>query len=63
MAQELVDLQAPSDVQARIDELADKCTEGQLTPEEMAEYEGFIQAINIIGLLQDKARTVLRNGL
>ena len=40
MAQELVDLRAPSDVQDRIDELADKCTEGQLTPEEMAEYEG-----------------------
>src|SRR4030095_12883939 len=31
-------------LQARIDELATKCTEGQLTEAERAEYEGYVRA-------------------
>jgi hypothetical protein len=59
LAGELVALRAPSDVQARIDELADKCNEGRLTAEEREEYEGLVLAIHMIGLLQAKARAVL----
>lgn len=62
LAREIAALQAPSDVQARIDELADKCNEGRLTAEERAEYEGIVQAVHMIGLLQSKARAVLTNG-
>jgi hypothetical protein len=58
-ARELAGLRATSDVQARIDELADKCTEGQLTDEERAEYEAYVDAIGVISILQAKARSVL----
>lgn len=46
--------------QARIDALADKCTEGQLTPEERHEYETYVRAGTLISVLQTKARARLR---
>ncbi|MGO9601401.1 MAG: hypothetical protein ACLP7Q_25755 [Isosphaeraceae bacterium] len=58
-AEELAALRATQDVQARIDELAEKCNEGELTPEERAEYKAYVDAIDIISLLQAKARAVL----
>lgn len=62
-AARLVDMQADEDVQRRIDELADKCTEGQLTEEERHEYDTYIRAIDFISIMQSKARQVLqRNG-
>ncbi len=61
-ARELVELRASPEIQARIDELAEKCNEGQLSDEERAEYEDYIQAIHLIGILQKKARKVLANG-
>lgn len=39
VAKELVNLRADPVVQARIEELADKNTEGELSPEELDEYE------------------------
>ena len=51
-----------ADVQARIDELADKCNEGQLTDAERDEYDDYLQAIHLIGILQRKAKRVLANG-
>ena len=45
--------------QARVEELAEKCNEGQLTPDERAEYEAYVQASTLIGILQAKARRVL----
>ncbi len=45
--------------QARVDELAEKCNEGQLTADERAEYEAYVQASTLIGILQAKARRVL----
>jgi hypothetical protein len=58
-ARQLVSLRADPSVQERIDYLADKCTEGQLTPEERAEYETYVKFIDFIGLLQAKARSIL----
>ncbi len=58
-AQELAAMRATPEVQARIDELADKCTEGELTPEERAEYDAYVDAIDVISILQAKARSVL----
>jgi len=60
-AKELVELRADPHDQARIDELADKCNEGQLTDAERDEYVDFLQAIHLIGILQRKARRVLAN--
>jgi hypothetical protein len=61
-ARELVALRADSTVQARIDELAEKCNEGILTAEERVEYEEIVGAIHLIGILQRKARRVLSSG-
>lgn len=62
-AARLVSMRADEDVQRRIDELADKCTEGQLTEEEREEYDTYIRAIDFISIMQSKARQVLqRNG-
>lgn len=58
-AQELAAMRARPEEQARIDELADKANEGVLTAEERAEYEAYIDAIDVISILQAKARSVL----
>jgi len=63
LAGELVALRAGPDVQARIDELAEKCNDGLLTADERAEYEDYVRAIHLIGILQRKARKVLANGI
>jgi hypothetical protein len=59
-AARFVAMRADDDVQRRIDELADKCTEGQLTEEERHEYDTYIRAIDFISIMQSKARQVLR---
>jgi hypothetical protein len=55
-ARQLVELRADPSVQERIDDLAARCTEGELTPEQRAEYETYVA---FIGLLQAKARRLL----
>ena len=46
------------ELQARIEELADKSTERRLTQTERAEYEGYIRANKFIAILQRLAREV-----
>jgi len=58
-ARQLVSLRADSELQKRMDALADKNTEGQLTPEEREEYETYVRAAHIIAILQAKARKIL----
>jgi hypothetical protein len=54
---------ADEETQRRIDELGEKCNEGELTPAEREEYDAYVQAIDFIGILQAKARVVSqRNG-
>jgi hypothetical protein len=45
--------------QARVEDLAEKCDAGRLTPEERDEYEAYVQASTLIGILQAKARRAL----
>ncbi len=59
VARRVADLRADAKLQARIDELADKSTEGTLTSEEEAEYKAYVEGIDVIGILQAKARTIL----
>ena len=59
VAEKVANLRAAPEVQARIDELADKCTEGDLTPEEQTEYDSYVHAIDFIAVLQAQARNVL----
>jgi hypothetical protein len=61
-AKHLLKLRAGPDDQARIDELADKCNEGQLSDDERAEYESYVHAIHFIGVLQRQAKRALVNG-
>jgi hypothetical protein len=43
----------------RVEELASRNTEGQLTEAEHAEYEGYVRANQFIAVLQAKARKIL----
>jgi hypothetical protein len=61
VARALVQLRADPKLQARMDELADKCNEGQLTPDERDEYDTSIRFANFIAILQAKARTLLKH--
>jgi hypothetical protein len=58
-AEKLAVLRANPQVQARIDELAEKSSEGQLTPDERTEYLAYVDAIDVISILQAKARSVI----
>jgi hypothetical protein len=59
VARQLVQLRADPELQKRMDTLADKSTEGQLTPEEYEEYETYVRASRFIAILQAKARKLL----
>jgi hypothetical protein len=59
VAKRVVELGADPAVQARLEELAEKCNEGTITPEEMAEYDAYIQAMDVVAILQKKARTLI----
>jgi hypothetical protein len=54
----LVNLRARPEVQARIDELAEKSGEGDLTLVEQVEYRNIVDAIDLISVLQAKARVL-----
>ena len=44
---------------ARITQLAAKANEGELSPEERAEYEDYVEAVDLIGILKAKAGALL----
>jgi hypothetical protein len=58
-ARALADLRIGKRMQARVEKLAEKCNEGKLSPGERAEYEAYVQASTVIGILQAKARKAL----
>src|SRR5262245_17069069 len=60
IARRLVNLRADQVTQKRLDELADKANEGELTEAERDEYEVYVHAINFISILQAKARRYLK---
>jgi hypothetical protein len=59
VARRVAGLKVEPGIQARIDELAEKANEGLLTPQERAEYEEFVEAADLIAILQAKARRLL----
>jgi hypothetical protein len=59
VAERLVALRADPEIQARIEDLAAKANEGQLSAEERAEYEDYIEAVDLVGILQCQARAAL----
>lgn len=59
VARRIADLRADVRTQSRVDELADKANEGQLTPAEEREYDRYLEAFHFVTILQVKARTFL----
>jgi hypothetical protein len=59
VAGQIADLRASVQIQERLEILADRCTEGQLTADEKTEYEAYVQAMNFMAILQAKARAIL----
>ncbi len=55
----LRDLRADPEVEARIEELRQKANEGTLTSVEDAEYKDFIEAVDLVSIMQAKARRFL----
>jgi hypothetical protein len=60
VARRIADLSADSATQTRVDELADKANEGQLSDQERAEYDAYRSAFHFVTILQTKARTLLK---
>ena len=58
-ALKIIDFHGEENLQQRIEELARKANEGELTEEERAEYQGYAQANKFIAVLQAKARRLL----
>lgn len=58
-ARRIANWRADDETQQLLDDLSNKCTEGQLTPVEREEYEAYVRAIDFIGILQAKARSVI----
>lgn len=59
LIQKLAELKAPPAIQARVNELAEKCNEGELTESERAEYEAFVRGGNIVNIIKAKAKKAL----
>ncbi len=58
-AQQVVEFKADLELQDRIEELANKSTEDELSDEERAEYQGYVRANKFIAVFQRKARQAL----
>ena len=59
VAAKLVALRADHQIQARVDELAEKANEGTLSTEERTEYDRYRDAFHFVTILQAKARQLL----
>lgn len=55
-AETVLRFRAAPELRARIEELASKSTEGQLTAAEREEYEGYVRANKFVAILQRQAR-------
>ena len=53
---QLAHLAVESSLADRVEELAGKSNEGRMTPDERAEYEEYIQANNLMAILQAEAK-------
>jgi hypothetical protein len=62
-ARRLLEFKADEGLQAKIDELARKANNSSLTEEERAKYEAFVEAGDLIAMLQATARDVLKGSM
>ncbi len=59
MASVLLELRADAEIEAHIGELRQKANAGVLTPTEGSEYKDFVEAVDLISIMQAKARRFL----
>jgi hypothetical protein len=57
-ADAVIGFQADPALQARIEELARKSTEGELTEDERAEYAGYVRANKFVAILKRQAQQI-----
>jgi hypothetical protein len=58
-ADAVLDFRPDPALQDRIETLACRATEGELTEEERAEYEGYVRANKFVAILQRQARRLI----
>ena len=58
-ASALLEIRADTELQAHIEELRRKANEGTLTGAEDADYKDFVEAVDLISIIQAKARQFL----
>ena len=58
--QEIIAYYMPDDLQARLDELLDKNSEGEITPSEREELERFLNADQMFSMLKSKMKLKLK---
>ncbi len=63
VAREVASLRADPKLQTQLDALATKANEGELTSEERERYEAYVEAIDLISILQAKARKILADNV
>jgi hypothetical protein len=59
VARRITELRADDELQAEIDVLREKANAGTLTPDEEAAYKDFVEAVDLISIVQSKARRFL----
>jgi hypothetical protein len=59
LARAIVNLTADEETQTRYDALAEKNTEGKITPAEREELESFVRVNTLLGILKVEAQAVL----
>lgn len=59
MARTIVNLRADAESESRIQILREKGNNGTLSPEEDAEYKEFVEAVDVVSIIQAKARRFL----
>jgi hypothetical protein len=61
-AERIVQFQVDDAIQARVDELAQRANEGLLTRDERSEYQGYVDAADMIAIFKLKAKRLLQAG-
>jgi len=59
VARRLAELRADDEAQAEVALLRRKANEGTLSPDEEAAYKDFVEAVDVISIIQSKARKLL----
>jgi hypothetical protein len=55
----LAGLRADAETQTQIDQLRHKASEGTLSESEQEDYKNFVEAVDVLSILQSKARQFL----